>query len=416
MSASRGYGASCEDKKGKKMSFNDDKYEEIEDIRAEKEAGDGLDYASMEGNALSSDLTESNTDTAVHSKSGDQSSSLTKVNKFKNRTILFEIQLTPTDVEKGRFSIPVEIALGVFPPQMAEASLHRPYYKKIKISIPTPYYTWFMAITYDPEERLFLIKSREWQHFADWHGFKPGDIICFSKPFPRAKSTHFLIEHFNKADEEETSSTVVVPEFEEENFLFQKRLMLHEVRNLSQRLLPLPKKKVKKHFSALRIPAPSHKMERLYFTDARNKEWCWKFMFDSGEYVVVDGWEGFVDEHKVDAGDKIRFYKFAESRKLHPERHFLIQHVKKATVQVSTNPNAGQSGTIEGMREIRAARVQVEELRSIGGVIGEAAIDEGAVGEAATNEDVVGVEEGVGTILVLEIAPWHESGRFYWKD
>ena len=71
---------------------------------------------------------------------------------------------------------------------------------------------------------------------------------------------------------------------------------------------------------------------------------------------------------------------------------------------------------LKEMREIGVARVRVEELRSIGGVVGEAAIDDGAVGEAATNEDVVGVEEGGGRILVLDIAPWHESGRCYWRD
>ena len=61
----------------------------------------------------------------------------------------------------------------------------------------------------------------------------------------------------------------------------------------------------------------------------------------------------------------------------------------------STNPNAGQSGTIErNRRKIGAARVRVEELRAIGGVVGEAAIDEGAVRGAETNEVVVRVEEG----------------------
>ena len=77
-----------------------------------------------------------------------------------------------------------------------------------------------MAITYDPEECLFLIKSRKWQQFVIWHGFKPADIIHFFRPFPRVESTHFLIVHFNKADEEGTSSTVVVPEFKEESFVF----------------------------------------------------------------------------------------------------------------------------------------------------------------------------------------------------
>ena len=114
----------------------------------------------------------------------DQSSSLTKVNKFKRRDILFEIQLTPTDVENGRFSIPVETALDAFLPLMTEASLQQSFYKKIKISIPTRTYTWSMAITYDPEECLFLIKSRKWQQFVIWHGFKPADILRLFKPFP----------------------------------------------------------------------------------------------------------------------------------------------------------------------------------------------------------------------------------------
>ncbi|XP_057468188.1 uncharacterized protein LOC130757463 [Actinidia eriantha] len=349
MSANRGDGTSCEDKKGENVAFEDDNNEELEAICNDgKEDIDGIDYASMEGNALSSDPTEFDTDTEAHSKSGDPSSTPTKVNEFKFRKFLFEIQLTPNDFEKGGLFIPVETALDFVPP--ITASLQRFYYEKIKISTPSRTRAWSMAITYDPEECLFLINSRRWQQFAHRHGFKPSDIIRFFKPFPRVENTHFLIEHVKKADEEGTRSTVVVPEFKKKNFLFQKQLILYEVRNLNKRPLQLPKEEVKKHFSALRIPVPSHKMERLYFTDARNKEWCWKFMFLSGTYMVVDGWEGFVNEHKVDAGDAIRFYKFVDNRKLHPERHFLIQHVKKADVQVVHPPtdedDAGKTSPI----------------------------------------------------------------------
>ena len=56
MSANRGYVASRENKKVRDVAFKDDKNEEIEDIRDKNEAGDGLDYASMEGNALSSEF------------------------------------------------------------------------------------------------------------------------------------------------------------------------------------------------------------------------------------------------------------------------------------------------------------------------------------------------------------------------
>ena len=74
-------------------------------------------------------------------------------------------------------------------------------------------------------------------------------------------------------------------------------------------------------------------MERRCFTDAVNKVWWLKIKFYCETYMVIVGWEEFVNEYKVEAGDVIKFYKMV--RPFSP-RQFLIMHYKKGDEAAGT--------------------------------------------------------------------------------
>ncbi|CAL5440954.1 unnamed protein product [Camellia sinensis] len=88
--------------------------------------------------------------------------------------------------------------------------------------------------------------------------------------------------------------------------------------------LKLPKEEVRNHFCAIGIPP----RRRLNFTDARNKDWAKTIFYVKvlDAYIIMNGWEGFVKEHRLEDMDVIRFYKPVQP--LH-ERHFLVKCVKR---------------------------------------------------------------------------------------
>lgn len=233
----------------------------------------------------------------------------------------------------------MEIAIDHFPPLIPGFQIA--YWERIRMTTPDRntqnHRDWLMIITYDPEECVFKINSVKWQKFARHHDLKATDSIRFYKPFPRADNNNFLIQHIS-GDKEITSGN---PDFKQENFLFERELGLYEVRS-SGRPVTLATKVVRKHFPSVRVPAETHKLERLYFTDAQNKEWCWKIYFSFGNYVI-EGLEGFVNEYKVDVGDVVRFFKIDGNGPLESQRHFLIEHVRRQ--EVAVGGGGGGNGT-----------------------------------------------------------------------
>ncbi|KAH7848332.1 hypothetical protein Vadar_001416 [Vaccinium darrowii] len=313
-----------DDQKGKKMEL-----EGIQDGAEDKEEENlDMDIFSIEGNyPSSSNPTESDDDT-------EDSLSIppAKFCEFKMRVFLFETRLTPSDIEQGRLFIPVEMAIDHFPPLIPGFQIA--YWERIRMTTPDKnaqnHRDWLMIVTYDPEECVFKINSVKWQKFAHHHNLKAMDSLRFYKPFPRAENNNFLIEHVS-GDNEITSD----PEFKRENFLFERKLDLYEVRS-NGRPVTLAKKVVKEHFPAVRVPAETHKLERLYFTDSQNKEWCWKIYFSFGNYVI-EGLEGFVNEYKVDVGDVVRFFKVDGNEPLESQRHFLIEHVRRREIDFGSS-------------------------------------------------------------------------------
>lgn len=242
----------------------------------------------------------------------------TQVFQFKLRKLLFQMRLTPSEVDyQGRLSIPVEIALDYFQRFLPRIDRKEQEETVIKMTTDTCNWWWSTKIKYDPEECVFVIE--DWQTFADQNNLRAKDVIRFHKPFPRADDDCFLIEPVFRRIEEESL------EFKRENFLFQKQLTLSEA-GCDRPRLSLSKEQVRQHFPAVGIPAETHELERLYFTDAKNMEWCCKIRCFFGTYFLENGWEGFVKEYKVETGDLISFYKPVLPL---DSRHFLIQHAKE---------------------------------------------------------------------------------------
>ncbi|CAL5440964.1 unnamed protein product [Camellia sinensis] len=179
-------------------------------------------------------------------------------------------------------------------------SIPKVYEKQIEIT-NTQNDDWYMTLTYNPVECTFMI-SIGWQGFIEWHKLEAMDVICFYRPVPRVHNNHFLIDYI-KGEDAETDN--IVQEFR----------------------IVISKEDIRIHFPAVKIPAVTHKMERLYFTDTQNKDWCMKIIFSSQVdlYMIINGWGRFVKKHNLEAMDVIRFYKSFQP--LHGW-HFLIDCVK----------------------------------------------------------------------------------------
>ncbi|GFZ01879.1 hypothetical protein Acr_15g0004880 [Actinidia rufa] len=67
---------------------------------------------------------------------------------------------------------------------------------------------------------------------------------------------------------------------------------------------------VRKYFRDVGIPAETHNVERLYFTDAKNTDWCMKItMFNDWHTINGPGWDQCVKDYHLEPGDFISFYR-----------------------------------------------------------------------------------------------------------
>ncbi|THG12792.1 hypothetical protein TEA_009717 [Camellia sinensis var. sinensis] len=119
------------------------------------------------------------------------------------------------------------------------------------------------------------------------------DVIFFYKTLSRLHDKHFIIEHVKRGEAETDNNPT---EFKLENFLFKQQLTSGYV---SDNRLKLPKEEMINHFPAIEIPPGI----RLNFTDARNEDWTMTIFFAKvlDTYIILDGWEGFVNKHRGEA-------------------------------------------------------------------------------------------------------------------
>ncbi|KAG5567252.1 hypothetical protein RHGRI_002717 [Rhododendron griersonianum] len=250
------------------------------------------------------------------SDSGDTSENGIGESELPN-IFLFKLRLA----RSNRLVVPVEFAADFFPSLSVGADA-------AKVLQITDYRDdeWNMSLTYYIEESVFMF-TKGWAEFAAWHNLEAMDVIRFYRPEPRLSPHHYLILH-----ERRQENLATTPEFRRENFLFRIEL---NTADIGYCRLFIPGREVEIHFPAIKqIHGTRRKKEIAKFTDAGNKNWYMDIIrYDAGSYMIMDGWDEFVKEHRLEAMDSIRFYK-----PVHPshKKHFLVEIARK--VEAETNP------------------------------------------------------------------------------
>ncbi|CAL5424901.1 unnamed protein product [Camellia sinensis] len=272
-----------------------------------------IDYVKAQGNVVSPSKNlsmkqgcdEASQDVILQSKFGEGSCSSERAkqelqdtnDEFYSNVFLFELELGQSNVEQD-----------------------------------TQNQTWNMAFVYIRSFGASFI-AREWQRFVIRHNLEAMDVICFYRPLSRLHECHFLLQHVKRGE----AKTNNPPEFKPENFLIELQLTPP-----SSFVLIIPKEDVINHFPAIEISCG----RTLHFTDAQNKDWPMTIFFADlhDAYMVVGGWEGFVNKHGLQDMDAIRCYKPVQP--LH-EGHFLIECVKREEDAYETISQSGQLGSAE---------------------------------------------------------------------
>ncbi|KAI7984374.1 AP2/ERF and B3 domain-containing transcription factor RAV1 [Camellia lanceoleosa] len=303
-----------------------------------------IDFVKAQGNVVSPSKNssmkqgcdEAGQDVILQSKFGGGSCSSERAkqelqdtdDEFDSSVFLFELELGQSDVEQGMLYIPKQTAAKHFPC----ASTVIPIYE-VQIEIfDTQNQNWNMALVYICSFGASFI-ARGWHRFVIRHNLEAMDVICFYRPLSRLHEWHFLLQHVKRGEAKKDNP----PEFNPENFLFELQLTPP-----SSFVLIIPKEDVINHFPAIEIP----RGRTLHFTDAQNKDWSMTIFFADlhDAYMVVGGWEGFVNKHRLQDMDAIRYYK--PVRPLH-EGHFLIECVKREDDAYETISQSGQLGGAE---------------------------------------------------------------------
>ncbi|GFZ01878.1 hypothetical protein Acr_15g0004870 [Actinidia rufa] len=277
MSENRDNSKGVEDEDGKKL----------EDMKAKQEAE--IEQAKDSSTPLK--------ETATDAKSGGSTrrpgkeileEDPTKIGESEpSRIFLFEMRLTESDVEQDRLCIPVEFALDHFPP------------------IPT------LSPRFYEEKRVEGVCSVA-------RKMKAKDVVRFYTPLPCSPDKQYmLIDHVKRNPQDD--AVIRHLDCTSKYFIFHHQLTYFD---LNYGLL-LSKVEVRNHFRVVGIPAETHNVERLYFTDAKNTDWCMKItMFNDWYTINGPGWDQCVKDYHLEPGDFISFYRCVQPFN---SRHFLIR-------------------------------------------------------------------------------------------
>ncbi|KAI7982380.1 AP2/ERF and B3 domain-containing protein Os01g0693400 [Camellia lanceoleosa] len=208
--------------------------------------------------------------------------SSTRVDNKEEEDFVFEVQLSFTDFQSQKLTIPWETVEKYF---LDADTRTQPM---IRVLLTDKYNDQkHVRCSFSPQlGRDFIIT--EWSGQFGPH--KAMDLIRFYKPLPQPSHyQHYLIGYLK--------------------FLFEKTLTTTDV---SQKLF-IPIKVAENHFPRLITNKPSHAM--LQISDAQNMKWEMKFHvalvadYGAQRYRYKMDWTEFVTKHKLEAGDVISFYK-----------------------------------------------------------------------------------------------------------
>ncbi|KAF7121249.1 hypothetical protein RHSIM_Rhsim13G0097300 [Rhododendron simsii] len=242
---------------------------------------------------------------------------------------LFEMEVPKTN----RLVIPFELASTHFPP----LDTRKPNEKQIETLefTDSQNHEWYMPIQYYGDERGFMILTG-WQKFSTQYNLQPMDMIRILKPVPRLHTHHFIIEV------EKKQGTVEIPKFREENFLF---LIEMEQSDIKFKRVFLARDDVR-NFPGVKMQRNSREKKMMRFTDAKGKHWYMNIIrYSEEKYMVIDGWDEFVKERGLEAGDLVVFFKHE-----HPchRKHYLIGIVNKEKLENWLNPGQPSGGSGAG--------------------------------------------------------------------
>ncbi|KAI7996384.1 AP2/ERF and B3 domain-containing transcription factor [Camellia lanceoleosa] len=318
--------------------------------------------------ACSSNRTKTGTDAESSDKMdvhGDESKSgSSKVGESnKKKRFLFKMELTANDVNGDTLFFPYELVSSHFHPAERISKEKLDFVDINKIS-------WSMTLTYSPEDHRFVITSK-WKEFIQFYSLEVPDLIRFYRIVNPQQDNNFIINYVrfvvdvdDESDTPETDDECDTPETDDEepdedlvvDLMFKLRL---EPKDMGNRIA-IPDELVLKHFPKMKKPTEETVAHDYYFTDDQKKDWCMKTMFNLSldGYVIMDGWKGFVKEHKLKDTDVIWFYEPAQ-----PSHtiHFLLVIVTKEEVENLWGDHADESDEEQGgMSESAGSNNQME--------------------------------------------------------
>ncbi|CAL5418858.1 unnamed protein product [Camellia sinensis] len=271
----------------------------------------------------------SDASSSIPTKTGTDAQSFDMINMHgdesksgsKKRMFLFKMILTASDVEGGTLFFPSEVASGHFPSPAEQISQEKLEVYDTKGNI------WIMTLKYSPVECAFVITTK-WNEFINLHHLQAMDAVQFYKPINPQHDKHYLIKYIRNVEVDESDYETDEEDIDLEdgigNLMFELQLTPNDIRSR----ISIPEKQIVKHFPEIKKPGDEPGPRDYYFTDVKNTDWCMKTMFNQvlDGYVIVDGWTGFVNEHKLKAMDMIKLYRPAKPSH---EIHFLVAIVRE---------------------------------------------------------------------------------------
>ncbi|CAL5418859.1 unnamed protein product [Camellia sinensis] len=254
----------------------------------------------------------------------------------KKKRFLFKMELTANDVNGDTLFFPYELVSSHFHPAERISKEKLDFVDINKIScLEVPDLIRFYRIVNPRQDKNFIINYVRFVVGVDDESDTPETDDECDTP---------------ETDDEEPDEELVV------DLMFRLRL---EPKDMGNRIA-IPDEHVLKHFPKMKKPTEETVAHDYYFTDDQNKDWCMKTMFNLSldGYVIMDGWKGFVKEHKLKDRDVIWFYEPAQ-----PSHtiHFLLVIVTKEEVENLWGDHADESDEEHGgMSESAGSNNQME--------------------------------------------------------
>ncbi|CAL5424908.1 unnamed protein product [Camellia sinensis] len=225
---------------------------------------------------------------------------------FKEENFLFEVQLSPIDYQKKTLTIPWETVEKYFhaADTGSQSEINVTFFSKYNVKSP------LMKLLISPQPGAHMVEITGWSQFFAAQNLNAKDLIRFYKPlYQLPDNEHYLLDSLN--------------------FLFMKKLVATDI---TKNKLYIVKKEAEEHFCALNTSKISE--VEIEISDAENETYHMKLQVypktgtNSDAYKIT--WKSFVEKHKLEVDDEIRFYKPGRPMK---GNHYAIRFEKKKKEQ-----------------------------------------------------------------------------------